>query len=278
MNTFQLDRRAAVDAIPAFLDLYRLRPVSDNRGGMGFNHSFATWFILRELQPSLVVESGVWKGHSTWLIEQACPGAMIVCLDLDFGRVQFRSAKADYYSCDFAEMDWSGFDLSRAIGFFDDHQNAYSRLKDLWWAGFRHAIFEDNYPSGEGDCYSLKKAIGGHGHPRPQMSKAYQPKGWFSKKRQNRRDSLIASIGPRQQVVVPPNTADFGNFKRRLDSYLEFPPVLLGPRTSWGSDWNGAYATVEPLLGLQVSRFADMIRSFDPNLFYCYISYVALKG
>lgn len=245
---------------------------------MGLSHSFATWFILRRMEPSLVVESGVWKGHSTWLIEQACPQARLVCLDPDFSRLEYRSSKAQYLSRDFAEVDWSEFDTSRAIGFFDDHQNEYARLKDLWWAGFRHAIFEDNFPCGEGDCYSLKHVMAGFGHPRPQMSESYRSRGWWSRKRELLREGRIAWLGVRQQLIVPPNSADRGNLHRRLESYLEFPPLLLGERTVWKTDWSGPYSTPAPLLRDGKDPLAAAVRRLDGDLFYGYLAYVALRA
>lgn len=172
--TFQLDREKAVAAIPEFLDLYSRKPITDNSGGMGFNHSFATWYMLRELQPSTVIESGVWKGHSTWLIERACPDAQLYPLDLNFSRLEYKSEKATYIQEDFARCDWSGIDPETTVGFFDDHQNAYARLKELWWVGIRHAIFEDNFPCGQGDCYSLRHVQAGYGHPHLQMSAGYR--------------------------------------------------------------------------------------------------------
>ena len=80
MDAFTFDCQRARESLPEFIEVYRRRPIRDNAGGMGLNHSFATWFILRQMQPRLVVESGVWRGHSTWLIEQAAPDAEIVAI------------------------------------------------------------------------------------------------------------------------------------------------------------------------------------------------------
>lgn len=44
-----------------------------------------------------------------------------------------------------------------------------------WW-GFNLAIFEDNYPSGEGDAYSLKQVKEKSGHENIQLSNKYKPK------------------------------------------------------------------------------------------------------
>src|SRR5262249_40062710 len=158
-------------AVAEFSALYAKRPIPQNIGGMRFNHSFATWFILKTLNPKTVIESGVWQGHSTWLIEQACPGAKLYCLDPNFSQLVYRSPSATYIGTDFADCDWQDVDRVSALCFFDDHQNAYARLKDLRWAGFTRAIFEDNFPCGEGDCYTLRHMLNGFGHVQLQMSK-----------------------------------------------------------------------------------------------------------
>ena len=65
------------NSVSEFLDVYNSRPIKENAGGMGVNHSWALWYVLRHVNPSVVVESGVWKGHSTWLIHTALPNAKI---------------------------------------------------------------------------------------------------------------------------------------------------------------------------------------------------------
>lgn len=91
-----------------FLPLYLARPIQDNAGGMGINHSFALWSILRKIKPKLFVESGVWKGHSTWIAELASPSTKIICFDLDFKVLEFKSQRATYIESDFQSFDWSG--------------------------------------------------------------------------------------------------------------------------------------------------------------------------
>ena len=53
-----------------FLKIYKNRPFPDNAGGMGLNHSFALYSLIKKLKIKKVYESGIYKGHSTWLIEQ----------------------------------------------------------------------------------------------------------------------------------------------------------------------------------------------------------------
>lgn len=42
-----------------------------NGGGNGLFHSFILWAAIKELKPTLIVESGVHMGATSWLIEKA---------------------------------------------------------------------------------------------------------------------------------------------------------------------------------------------------------------
>lgn len=56
-----------------FAEIYARRPVKKNAGGMQAPHLFLTWFMMRKLSPTTVVESGIWKGQDTWIIETGMP-------------------------------------------------------------------------------------------------------------------------------------------------------------------------------------------------------------
>ncbi|KAG6474423.1 hypothetical protein ZIOFF_068358 [Zingiber officinale] len=47
---------------------------------MGFDHCFGLWFMARWLKPDLMIESGAFKGHSTWVLRQAMPETWIISL------------------------------------------------------------------------------------------------------------------------------------------------------------------------------------------------------
>lgn len=283
MKPFALDRNRARAAVPEFIELYQSRPIARNWLGMGFNHCFATWFILREMKPKLVVESGVWRGQSTWLIEQALPDAEIVAIDPRPEARVYTSRRARYETTDFSRLDWSHADVENAVVFFDDHQNAYERLKDMHWLGFRHAIFEDNYPCGEGDFYSLRHLWAGYGHPQIQMSPAYAAspreiaKRWLI-------EPLLRRLGAAQKVIVPPNDADRANLARRLEAYVEFPAVALAERNNWGGAWAGANEPVPPLFASPADLPASQRTQATSDegclsdMSFCHIAYVALKS
>lgn len=277
-NGCYFDLSDAKERVDEFVALYKKRPIVDNSGGMKFNHSFATWFMLQSLKPKVVIESGVWKGHSTWLIEQACPDARIFCLDLNFSRLQYRSAVATYIQKDFSECSWSSIDPASVVCFFDDHENSYARLKDMYWVGFTRAIFEDNFPCGEGDCYSLRHMLGGFGHPHLQMSKQHL-EGLAKILIRFLFELVVKQAGSRQQLIVKPNTADRDNFRRNCKYYFEFPPIVREPLNNWGGCWEGSYSSVQPLLkDSEVTPDLQKLRTMDANVFgYGYIAFVDLQ-
>lgn len=147
------------DALESFSALYEHRPITDNTGGMRSPHMFLSWFVLQALKPQAIIESGVWRGQGTWFFERACRSAQLYCIEPNGWDIVYRSPRATYLKQDFATLGWTHLPLDQTVVFFDDHQNAVARVKDAQRIGFTHLLFEDNYPPGQGDCYSLKQAF-----------------------------------------------------------------------------------------------------------------------
>lgn len=152
------DREDLLGRLEEFSKIYEERPIKNNQGGMKSPCLFMLWFALSHLKPCTVIESGVLRGQGTWCIWRACPEAQVYCLDRSFVGLKFKLPGAVYQRRDFGTIDWSDVSGSSLV-FFDDHQNAYKRLEVAHQWGLRDLMFEDNYPSGHGDCYSIKKAI-----------------------------------------------------------------------------------------------------------------------
>ena len=225
MKSFlEIDDTQLAESIRLFEDVYHSRPILDNAGGMGFDHSWATWHILKMLQPTLIIESGVWKGHSTWLIEKACPEATIVCFEPNQGRIQFKSRNAEYHSHDFNEHDWEKFDTNEGLCFFDDHQNSYTRLMQMKWFGFSRAIFEDNPEPGDGDFYSINHVLAGTGAPSLQMNPAYRG-GLIRQTRRWAKEAALKRIRHNQNLLVLPNKSDKSNLMRNVAKIVHMPSV-----------------------------------------------------
>ncbi len=258
------DIKAELDT---FAKVYAKKPVSHNDGGMKSPHAFALWFMLRRLQPDCVVESGVWKGQSTWLIEQAVPDARIFCIDINFKNLQYRSKRAVYFDKDFSTIQWQEEIANRenTVLFFDDHQSAFDRIPQAIYYGFKHLIFEDNYPANTGDCYSLKKVLMQAGHTPIVL------KDWKSQVKR------IFGL-EKQSAAVIPNKQDMDYLVSVLDTYYEFPPVYQKAYTRWGAPWsNDAIPTPSPILtGAAASPTEYLFDSESGD--YTWICYTKIKA
>lgn len=229
-----------------FKIIYKNRPIKKNDGGMKIPQAFGLWYFLKKLKPKLVLESGVWKGQSTWLIENACTDCEIFSIDINLSRLEYKSQRAKYFDIDFQYIDFTAFNLEDAICFFDDHQNALTRLQQMHWKGFKKAIFDDNYPVKQGDCYSIKKILSGCG---------------FSS------DNNTCS------ETVTPNFTHKRELLNNVKSYYEFPPLFKEKNTRWGDLWDDInYPTQKAILDCE---YEDEFRGESKD--YNWICYVELK-
>jgi hypothetical protein len=252
-----------------FTTLYERRPIHENAGGMAAPHMFLAWSALRALRPRVIVESGVWMGQGTWLLEQACPDAELICIEPFPSTIRYRSARATYLTRDFTEIDWSGVPREETVLFFDDHQNAFDRVAFAAGLGFRHLIFEDNYPSGQGDCYSLKKAFASSGFRPPRRPTV----SWGARLR---RSLMQFAARERTGRDVVPNSADAFSLRENLEVYAELPPVCRSETTRWGDAWSDAsYPTLPPLLDRIDSPSQQVF--LDEAATYTWMCYARLK-
>jgi hypothetical protein len=154
------DWNAEIDAIAAcaheWAERYRARPF-DNNNGMAADTALYLYYWVRELQPKLIIESGTWRGFSTWAMRQAAPEAKIISLDPIFALgycLDPAKIGSHYWP---ADVERSGTDFSccglefmakpePSLVLFDYHQNKIHRLQQAIQKGFRHIIFDDNLP------------------------------------------------------------------------------------------------------------------------------------
>lgn len=235
-------RKDFLDHLKEFSEVYEHRPIKNNDGGMKAAQLFYAWYIAKKLQPKVIIESGVWYGQGTWAFEQAAPNAVLHCID-PTPRYRspegYESKKATYYTSDFLNLDWSRVDKEGTLCFFDDHQNALQRLVRCCELGFKTVMFEDNYPLGQGDCYSIKKAL-------------------------NKSET--------RDVIPGLKISDY--LKHIVGIYLEFPPIFSAEENRWGLPWD-TYETPEPLLKEVKEKYQKIYLEELKN--YTWINYVELK-
>ena len=123
--------------------------------------------------------------------------------------------------------------------FFDDHQNALQRMIHCAQLGFQHLMFEDNYPPGKGDCYSLKKAF-----------------------HASETRTLLPGLAIRDYC------------ENLIDVYQEFPPIISPEMNRWGEPWS-TYDVDEPLVTEIQNELQSIYAEESEN--YTWVNYVKLK-
>lgn len=224
-------------------DVYPKRPIKNNFGGMGLTHSFYTWFLAKRLNPEYIIESGVWYGHSTWLLEEACPDAVLISLDPVDNR-QYKSRKAIYSQADFTRINWDNVNKEKALVFFDDHYGV-DRIFQAKERGFKHILYEDNYH----DCR------GNTSHP---SGACCSPK------------ACLAHNSPEGVAL-----------RTLLEIYYEFPPLYpnLTNERSW--EWAGVGSREEydrlnkPAVYETDEQLPEGVKADAPN--YTWIAYLKVK-
>jgi len=237
VGQFAAPQRDYDEQFAAFWPLYERRPIKDNDGGCQLPHLFALWVYLNESRPTHVIESGVWKGQTTWLIEAAVPDAQILAIDPAPQRRKWTSRRATYSTLDFGFQDLSLFPPRTTLVFFDDHVHAWLRLTQVRAWGFRHVVFDDNYPDGVGDP-SIRQILRGNPAGKPAGLK-------------NRIKRAARRIVSRQEIAVLETYSPLVLRKallRLLIGYSEFPPLAVGETTRWGTRWRDSFGDVKPCL------------------------------
>lgn len=232
-----------------FYSLYKDRPVQNNDGGMKSPHMFPLWYILKKLKPEAVIESGVFKGNGTWLIEKACPQAKLLCIDPNPYQRVYTSSKALYTTYDFSTLDLSNLKGRDVLVFFDDHQNSLNRIKKCKELGFKKIMVEDNYPIDQGDCYSPKKILS--------------------------RENYVIGDGADRKYYEK-NLEDYDFLTKNLEIYQEVFPIFKDSTTIWNTPWDSSfYNTPDPLLTEEhKDKYPDL---YDERKSYYWLCYMQLK-
>lgn len=254
---------------------------------MQLNHSYACFCLLKLLSPSVIIESGVWKGASTWLLQAILPNAQIFCLDPVLSNLQYQSSNAIYSTSDFLDYDWSSVSTLDSLCIFDDHQSALHRCLHMKWWGFKHALFEDNYPSGEGDFYSISQVIAGTGHTQIQLSVGeYRNLPLHSRLMRWLEQLVLEKLLLRrfysaQSIVRRENHVDVIGFRHNVETCIQFPCLLR--RTDLYAPYSScdqpslysSYLTIKRTLDEYLSSHPELMT--PESLYFNNITFLSLK-
>lgn len=153
--------------IDEFLEIYKNRPDKVNLCGIRINHALALFLAIKEINPTLVVESGVNAGQSTYFIRAASPTTRIFAIDPEEEAICNQGKRwlddspltTNYTGKNFKDLldfDWKGMierkevDPDKTLIFLDDHLHTYDRIQSIAKTGLKKVLVEDNYKIGEG--------------------------------------------------------------------------------------------------------------------------------
>lgn len=119
-------------------------PIRDMNSGFGFNEGLFLFCIIKVIKPSLVIESGIMKGFTTYLIDEATDKQCIInSFDISFENIEYRSKKAHYFKND---INQTPPDLKnhKVLAFWDDHTSQLDRLEFSIKNNIKYNIFDDD--------------------------------------------------------------------------------------------------------------------------------------
>jgi len=148
MTAVGLPAVVSIDDINAYYQAMVRNRAFGIHGTTPGNGTLWLFLIAKALNPSLIIESGVYQGSSLFTLRSAAPLARIIAFDISFTNLLERLEGVDY-----RERDW-GNDAVQAQGlsdlcFFDDHTNNCRRVRQSYQRGFRHVIVDDSPDLGE---------------------------------------------------------------------------------------------------------------------------------
>lgn len=125
----KFDKIKLLNSVERYEKIFRNSKIRDLNGGFGFNNGLFFYILISHFQPKKILESGVWRGYSTYLIDQATSiDSEILCFDINLDKREFISKKASYFESELSlvpEVNFSKIDFA----LFDDHVSIYDRLK-----------------------------------------------------------------------------------------------------------------------------------------------------
>jgi|TARA_B100001093_G_scaffold380964_1_gene366461 hypothetical protein len=220
-----------------FLKLYKKRPIKNNHSGMKIDHCFALFCLLKKIKPKFVIESGVWKGQTTWLIKKVLKNAKIYSIDIDLSNREVNYKDVKYLNKDITKYNWKSIDKNKTLIIFDDHVCFSERLKFLLKNKFKHIIFDDNLPNEyiwyytpkmiyEKQILVVKQFI-----RYTNLSRILKLLIKFLFNKKFLKNTKINFSSTFLKVIYPPKLnkklkKDFIDFRKKIKIYYEFPPII----------------------------------------------------
>ena len=230
-------KKYLLNELKKFLDIYKKKPISNNFSGMKVEHCFALYLFLKKIKPKYVIESGIWKGQTTWLIKKTLKDVKLFSIDIDLSQKEVSYKDVKYLNKDITEYNWNKIDKNKTLIIFDDHVCFSKRIKFLLDNNFKHLIFDDNLPNNFISYYTPKMIYEKQILIKKQYIKYTNLKRlivflfnyYFFNKFKN--GFVVTFFKKHIEIIYPKNKnieilADFKLLRKKIKKYYEFPPII----------------------------------------------------
>jgi len=220
----------------SFLKIYNLRPIKDNSSGMRIDHCFAVYCLLKKIKPKNVIESGIWRGQTTWLIKKTLKDVNVFSIDIDLSNRKIIYEDVKYLDIDISKSNWKKLDKNATLIIFDDHVCFSKRINFLLKNNFKHIIFDDNLPNGFSPYYTPKIIFEKKILIKKRFVKYTNLKRFFEFLIKfyllgNKKKLKIKFQKNFLKITYPPQinsklNKNFQQFIEKVENYFEFPPII----------------------------------------------------
>lgn len=131
--------------VAEFYEAFLTSPFRAKGGGSRFNNLLWLHLLARASQPSVIIDSGTYRGASAWAFATAVPKATVLSFDIDLTTLAKKAPGVTYLQQDWTTYPLDRFDLSNALAYFDDHVDQGARLAQVVDRGIPRLVFDDDF-------------------------------------------------------------------------------------------------------------------------------------
>ena len=143
-SNIRYKKHKLIEYISEFNHVFSKSPVKEHESGFGYNEGVFFFTILKIINPEIVIESGVMKGFTTYLIDAATSNnCKIFCYDINFTNKIFNSPKAKYINSDISN-NIPFIKNKKVVALWDDHTSQLDRLKFSQEHKIEYNFFDDD--------------------------------------------------------------------------------------------------------------------------------------
>ena len=130
--------------VDEYCKIFQKSPIKELGSGFGFNEGLFLYCIIKVINPNIVIESGIMKGFTTYLIDAAVDkNCKLKCYDISFENIEYKSKKADYFQHDINQNP-PKLENKKVLAFWDDHTSQLDRLKFSIKNKIKFNFFDDD--------------------------------------------------------------------------------------------------------------------------------------